>query len=345
MKAETVPYTAEAGNAQPTLPIEVARLAVFAPNWLGDAVMSLPALADVRRLLPGVGIDVVARPAVAPLFTLVPGVNETVALANGGAGSLRGRGYDAALLLPNSFQSAFVAWRAGIRGRWGYRADGRTPLLTRCVHRPAGVSQVEYYQHLVGSLGFETRPSLPSLRVPEDLAAASRASLASAGWDGRAPLVALAHGAAYGSAKRWPAESFGALARLLRDQGLAVVLVGASGDRCAAAEIAQAARSGVIDLTGRTDLPALAGVLSCARAVVTNDSGAMHVAAALARPVIAIFGPTDERETAPAGAVAPVIITHDVWCRPCMLRECPLDHRCMRGVTAASVAAAVRAAL
>jgi heptosyltransferase-2 len=169
--------------------------------------------------------------------------------------------------------------------------------------------------------------------------------LRDAGWDGRAPLVALAPGAAYGTAKRWPSERFAALAASLVADGVQSVMIGAAADRPTADEVSRAFRSpSLLTLVGRTDLPALAGVLATCRALVTNDSGAMHLAAAVGTSVTAVFGPTDERATRPLGD-AHQVVTFPVWCRPCMLRECPLDHRCMRGVDAEAVVAAARRTL
>jgi len=329
------------------------RLLVFAPNWLGDAVMALPAIADVRRGRPDLTIDVAARPAVAPLFGLVPGVGDVTVLPAGGllAGAvpreLQDRSYDAALILPNSFQAALTAWRAGIPERWGYRTDCRGPLLTRGVARPGRVHQAAYYQRLAHELGFASGPLEPRLEVPAVARRAAGDLLTAGGWDGRAPLVALAPGAAYGGAKRWPPESFAALATALAADGVSSVLVGSAADRLAGQEVAAALGAGVraIDLVGRTDLPGLAGVLAHCRGLVSNDSGAMHVGAALGVSVTAMFGPTIERETRPLGRPDPVVLTHQVWCRPCMLRECPLDHRCMRGISVEAVLAAARRSL
>jgi len=156
------------------------------------------------------------------------------------------------------------------------------------------------------------------------------------------PLVGMAPGAAYGHAKRWPplrvAEVIG---RLTQERGATCVLVGASGDRDAGREIESALPSGVraVNLIGRTDLRALIGVLSRCAAFVSNDSGAMHLAAAAGVPVTAIFGPTDERVTAPIGNHD--VLVHPVFCRPCMLRDCPIDHRCMKGITVEAVVASV----
>jgi heptosyltransferase-2 len=332
-------------------------LLIFAPNWLGDAVMSLPAIADLRRALGGAVIDVVARPSIAPLFTRVAGVNDVVAL-DGRRGSshdasltLRDRAYAAALLLTNSFQTALTAWRASIRERWGYRSDWRGPLLTHAVMPPRdGMHQVAYYQHLTRALGFASGPPEPRLEASDEDRRVGSELLVAAGWDGRTPLLALAPGAAYGGAKRWPSESFAALAAALARDGVRTVLVGGPGDARAGEDVERGTAQSplrAITLVGRTDLPALAGVLVQCRGLVTNDSGAMHFAAALGVSVTAMFGPTDERVTRPLGrdtSSEPVVLTHDVWCRPCLLRECPLTHRCMRGIDVEAVLASLQKA-
>ncbi len=327
------------------------RLVILAPNWLGDAVMALPAIADVRRAHPGATIAVAARASIAPLFAMVPGIDAHLAIA---ADPSPLAGYDVAVLLPNAFRTALMACRAGVRQRWGYATDARRVLLTRAVDRPRDpLHQVAYYQRLVAALGCANGPSAPSIVVSDDIRQAGGRRLASAGWDGATPIVALAPGAAYGSAKRWPAEYFGELASTLAQDGVQSVVVGSAADRAAAAQVASAyaaraeerrARPPLLDMTGHTDLPALAGVLVHCRTLVTNDSGAMHVAAAAGVAVTAVFGPTRDRETRPVGE-RHVVLTHDVWCRPCMLRECPLDHRCMRGLDPSAVATSARRVL
>jgi heptosyltransferase-2 len=337
------------------------RVIVFAPNWLGDAVMALPAIDDVRRHAAGASISVAARPSIAPLFALVPGIRDVVVVDRRGAGwregvqRLREGSFDAALLLPNSLQSALTAWRAGIPERWGYRAQGRAALLTRAIRPPAAREhQALYYQRLTEALGFAPGPLEPRLDAPADARRTAADLLASAGWNGRSPLVALAPGAAYGGAKRWPAESFAALAAALASDDVVSVLVGGAADAAAGTDVMgtgifvrDAPGKNIpvpINLIGRTDLPMLAGVLAQCRALVSNDSGAMHFAAAVGVPLVAIFGPTNERETRPIGRLEPMVLSHDVWCRPCMLRECPLTHRCMRGVTVETVLSATRRA-
>jgi len=323
----------------------VTRLVVFAPNWLGDAVMALPALTDVQRAEPAATVHVAARASIAPLYSLVSGIEHVVVLDGAGdAAALRAQGYDAALLLTNSFNTALLARRAGIAERWGYRADFRGPLLTRAVLRPVAVHQAEYYQHLARALGFASGPLEPQLDLPAAIREDAADLLRRAGWDGRNPLVAIAPGAAYGGAKRWPARSFAEVARDLLASGATPVLVGNAADAPAGADVITAIGAGgaALNLIGGTDLRALGGVLVQCRALLTNDSGAMHFAAALGIGVVALFGPTNERETSPLGRGRRVVLTHDVWCRPCMQRECPLTHRCMRGISAAAVYDAVR---
>jgi heptosyltransferase-2 len=339
------------------------RLVILAPNWLGDAVLALPAVADIRRAWPGSPIAVAARASIAPLFHLVCDVDEVVTLPGPGwrqqrrqrherheshrGTSLADRGFEIALLLPNSWHAALTAARARIPERWGYRADWRGGLLTRAIERPPAVHQAAYYQHLVRALGFPNGAMEPRLPVPDGARESGVALLKSTGWDGRAPLVAVAPGAAYGGAKRWPPESFASLAVTLTEDGVRTVMVGSGSDRETAAQVLRAfeasgqTRDGVLDLVGRTDLAALAGVLAACRAVVSNDSGPMHLAAAVGTPVTAIFGATNEHRTGPLG-VGHTIVAHDTWCRPCLLRECPLDHGCMRGVEVAPVLAATR---
>ena len=325
------------------------RLLTFAPNWLGDAVMALPALADVRRALPATTVDIAARLSVAPLFTMVPGVNRVLSIGRGRGTHepLREGRYDAALLLPNSFSAARLAWSAGIPERWGYRSDFRSLLLTKGVSAPSRVHQSEYYRHLVRALGFGGDTFIePRLELSAEQRAAGETLLAGDGWDGRTPLVGVAPGAAFGGAKRWPAPSFGALIDGLAQDGIRAVLIGTASDGPAAQEVLLAARAtSSLNLVGRTDLRALAGVLVHCRALVTNDSGAMHLAAALGVSVTAMFGPTRERETSPLGSARHTILTNQVWCRPCMLRECPLTHRCMTGITVDAVLGATRARL
>jgi lipopolysaccharide heptosyltransferase II len=337
----TVPHAPKAGN----------RAAIFAPNWLGDAVMALPAIADLRRALPEARMTIVARPAIAPLFGMVPGIDDVIEIdgrsdAQRALEVLKAQAFDSALLLPNSFHTALLAWRAGIPERWGYRAQCRSLLLTRAASRRRPLHQASSYQELVRDLGFPNGSTVPELNASAAIRERGRAVLSANGWDGRAPLVAVAPGAANGLAKRWMPASFAAVANSVASENAVPVLVGSAGDAEPGARLQEAldpiARARLVDVIGRTDLPALAGVLVHCRALVTNDSGGMHFAAAVGVPVVALFGPSNEEETRPIGRSRSVVLTNPVWCRPCMLEECPLDHRCMRGISPETVVAALR---
>jgi heptosyltransferase-2 len=314
---------------------------VLAPNWLGDAVMALPAVQALRDAFPAARLDIAARASIAPLFALTPLADRVLTLQRGPVdlAAIRSGAYDTAILLPNSFASAMLVWRAGIAERWGYRGDGRAWLLTKAIAPPAAVHQIDYYQHLVAACGCSPGDGIPTLTVDADLRAQAAMLLRSEGWKETTALVAMAPGAAFGTAKRWPAASFATLADRFAARGVQVVVIGSAADAPAARELiaASAAAAPPIDLTGRTDLRMLAGILAHCRRLITNDSGAMHFAAALGLDITAMFGPTRERETAPRGRGRQAALTHAVWCRPCMLRDCPLTHRCMRGITPEAV--------
>jgi len=313
--------------------------------------MALPALESLRAALPEAHIAVAAIGPIAPMFEEDTSARPDAVLTIGDrrheAATLRAGGFDAALLLPNSFRAAWDARRAGIGERWGVAANLRSVLLTRAVPRPRGkMHHSTYYRALVNGLGFEARESLPRVAVRAVTASRAAALLAHSNIDGDARIVAFAPGAAYGHAKRWPPPRVAqVIERVERERGATCVLVGAAGDRDAGREIESALPAGVrvVNLIGRTDLRQLIGVLARCAAFVSNDSGAMHLAAALGVPVTAIFGPTDERVTSPLGDHD--VLVHEVFCRPCMLRDCPIDHRCMKGITADAVFAAVSARL
>lgn len=337
--------------------MKAERIVIVAPNWLGDAVMALPAIAAVRRHFGDSHLAIAARASVAPLFTMVQGVDDTLTLPGAGgwrallawqdtANTLKNGSFDVAVLLPNSFAAALIAKRAAIPERWGFATDWRGGLLTKAVPRASGhVHHSEYYLALITALGIPAGPPFAAVWPNLDR---TRELLLEIGLDPDEPFVVFAPGAAYGQAKQWLPDRFARLAELIiNERGWSVLMVGSRADRPACADIASRLGSTgsrmnrLVDLSGKTDLPGLAGLLARARAVVSNDSGAMHLAGAVGVKVVAIFGATNEKRTSPlrAGAQAPepVIVTHEVFCRPCMLRECPIDHRCMRGISAQQI--------
>lgn len=341
----------------------VSRLVVRAPNWLGDAVLALPAMAALRRHFANAHLAIAAPAGFADVFReeIFHGdkarrPDEVIALGAKPAAmraAFAAGHFELGILFPNSFRSAWLFKQAGIRERWGYARGFRAPLLTRrCARqRTHGVQhQADFYRNLVRGFGIPVDEDVPRIRLTAATATRGRDLLQRFKVDEGRRLIVLAPGAAYGQAKQWPpARVAEVAARLIRDRDATCVMVGAGHDRDAARAVesaepfvAGALRSRLIDLTGQTSLPELMGVIARADAVVANDSGAMHLAAALGRPVVAVFGPTDERATRPIGATGQNdVLTAKVFCRPCHLRDCPIDHRCMKRVTADMVFAAV----
>jgi heptosyltransferase II len=329
------------------------KIVIGMPNWVGDAVLALPTLGTLRAAYPEAEIWVAARDWVKELFAPghsvrgvvpLPRVRDLKSLRDA-VRRIRVHKFDIAILLTNSFSSALVFRLAGVKERWGYAWDGRGFLLTRGIPVKDGwapLNQRDYYLALLAGLGLEPVSKEIDLYVSAEEKEAADSALAAAGRDPARPLVILNPGAAYGPAKRWPARQFATLARILRSRANAeIVLVGSQGDREAAAEIASAYGGTLIDFTGRTSLRELAGIISRARAFVTNDTGPMHMANALRVPVIALFGPTDPGRTGPFQPPSSVL-KKDVPCWPCLYRACPYDHRCMTGIDPEDVFAACR---
>ena len=330
------------------MPID--RLLIRAPNWMGDVVLSLGAVRDLRRNFPKARIEVLARPGVVDLYRAV----EVDAVSATGTfredvRTIRAGRYDAAALLTNSFGTALQAFLARVPERWGYATDGRGPLLTRRARVPAevrGHSEVYYYRAMLAGVGLEVTASPDAtLRCPEEWSARGAALLGDGGEGPAGPWVGITPGAAFGSAKRWMPERYSAVGDLLaRREGARVALLGTRGERPLADAVAAGMRAPARNLCGETTTAEMVGVLKNLGVLVTGDSGPMHVAAALGVPVVAVFGPTDWRETAPRGDRHRVI-REPVHCSPCKLRECPIDHRCMTRISADRVLDEARALL
>jgi heptosyltransferase-2 len=308
-------------------------------------MLSLAAVRDLRRNFPEARIEVMARAWVADLYKAVAEV-DGVRVSQGfreDVRSLRNE-FDAAVLLPNSFGSALQAFLARIPERWGYAKDGRGFLLTRKSAVPSevrGRSQVYYYRAMLEGIGLSVADSPEtSLRCPEAWHVRGGEMLGDEG-----PWVGINPGAFFGSAKRWIPSRYAAVAdELVTKNDLRVVLLGGAAERPLAEFIAGSMQAPARVLCGETSLAELVGVLSHLRLLVTNDSGPMHVASALGIPVVAIFGPTDWRETAPF-AERRRLLREPVPCAPCLLRDCPIDHRCMKLITVESVANAAESLL
>ena len=315
---------------------------VIAPNWIGDAVMSLPVLRALKAGAPDKRLAVLARRGPAAIYR-AEGSADDVLVASGllaATGAAARGGFAESWLLPNSFRAALVPWLAGIPDRIGYATDRRGSLLTRpLAPSPRTAHQLRDYDRLLESRGVEPDLDPPRLPLSAEAADVAALALARAGLPPNRPLVLLAPGAAFGWTKRWPAERFGRLGRLLLEQGLlSAAVIGPGEERLA--EEARVAAGGYLPVLG-ADLDAMgvAALAARARVVVSNDSGPMHLAAAVGTPVVAIFGPTDPGRTGPCGAPAEVL-DRFVFCSPCYLKECPYRHECMREIDVEPVLAA-----
>ena len=334
----------------PNLP----RILVISPNWIGDAVMAQPLLQRLRALHPDWPIDVLAPPAVAPVWRQMREVDEVLQtpFRHGPlqlrerwryARLLKARGYAEAYVLPNTLKYALIPWLAGIRRRVGYKGESRYGLINVMHHdevppRP----MVPFYAALANAPDAPLAPApKPALQVtPEQVATAC----AKAGLAPERPLVVFAPGAEFGSAKRWPPAHFAALAQAIVEQvpRAQVALLGSPKDRPVCDEILAAvagtpAAAAVLNIAGQTSLAEAVALIGHSDAVVSNDSGLLHVASSLDRPVVAIYGPTDPDHAPPFSTVAAALSLR-LDCSPCRQRECPLGHHdCMRKLDAGTV--------
>jgi heptosyltransferase-2 len=336
------------------------KILIRATNWIGDAIMALPALRAVRKRFPEAEIAIVGRPYVADIYRdqeicdqLIPydprGLHAGLSGRERLAAELRAQKFDMALLLQNAFDAAWLAWRARIPERIGYARDARSFLLTKAVplprHGEIPAHEKFYYLELLrraGWLDSAQDETFISLRVSEEKRRSADEFLCESGVRQGALRIAIGAGASYGSAKCWPPPRFAEVANQLQSEADAdVILFGTAAEASVSTAISAEMRRPPIDLTGKTAIADLPALLSQCHLFIGNDSGAMHVAAAVGLPVIAVFGPTDPEGTAP---VTPrcSIVQQKPYCSPCFLRSCPTDHRCMTAITANMVEAAAR---
>ncbi len=316
------------------------RILIVAPSWVGDAILSEPLVALLREPLEAAIVDVLAPPWCAPVYARMRGVRGIIENPIGHgtldlsrqraiAAQLRANAYTRAFVLPNSFKSALIPWLAGIPKRTGYTGEARRILLTdpRRLDRRAMPRLVDRFVALAAQRD-ERPPLAPSpLLVPNPANAAD--AMRALGLNLRRPVAIFCPGAEFGPAKRWPAEHFITLARRLLDSGYAVWLIGSPNDQDAAEPIAAAVPE-VRNVCGRTDLGTAIDLLAQASVVVSNDSGLMHAAAAVARPLVALFGSSSPEFTPPLSPLAQ-IARIEIECSPCFKRVCPLGHfKCMR---------------
>jgi heptosyltransferase-2 len=334
-------------------PPHPSRILIVAPSWIGDTLMAQPLFMGLKARHPGCSIDALAPAWVVPVLERMAQIRRVIAnpFAHGELNlaarralgrRLRDEGYDLALVLPNSWKSALVPFFAGIPRRVGYRGEMRYGLLNdlRRLDEAAVPRLVDRYALLAEPPGAHPSASLPLPRL-EQRPGSRVATLAALRLAVRPAPVVFCPGAEYGPAKRWPAAHFAALARRLARDGHPVWLVGSAKDAAVGAEIAAAAGGACRNLCGATSLDQAIDLLTAARLVVSNDSGLMHVAAALDRPLVALYGSSSPDYTPPLSPRA-VVLRTGIECSPCFERTCPLGHfRCLNDLTADLVYARV----
>ena len=326
---------------------KIHRILIRTTNWVGDLVMTTPAIEAVRMNFPESSLTVLARPWVAPLLENLPAVNQVLPLETGNgyfsraveiiktARLLRKMKFDLAIIFQNAFEAALLSYLGGVRFRIGYNTDGRGFLLSHSVIRNEEilrVHQVEYYLSLLKAMGWEAESRDPRLFVAEKDRKAIHSLLSSKGIGQDHLLLGLSPGAVYGPAKRWPAERFAAVGDWAADRwGAKIVVMGSQGEMGICEAVGHSMKHDPVNLCGRTRLGEAMALIERCQFFVTNDSGLMHIGAALNVPMVALFGSTDPVATGPRSEMAR-IVQKPVECAPCLKPECPTDYRCMLGV-------------
>jgi len=316
---------------------EFKKIIIRGTNWLGDSVISIPAVGAVRQLFPSASLSMVAPANLASLWENERSIDHVIPVGRPTTlweklriiRLLRSDRYDLGILFPNSFESALWFILAGVRKRLGYATCGRGLLINWKVD-PAGHGghQVHHYLNLVRALGTIHAEPRPSINIPDRLRQWARDALQKKGFTKSDLLVGINPGSVYGPAKCWPPEKFAALIRLVRERrGVPVIIVGGERERALADSLCHGTGRDVFSMAGETTVMQLAALMERCAVVVSNDTGPMHLACAVGTPVVAIIGPTDPRATGPLGPH--LIVRSAVECSPCFKRRCPTDHRCM----------------
>jgi heptosyltransferase-2 len=337
--------------------MQFRNILVRATNWVGDAVMSIPALQSLREQFPDARISILARPWVAELYGREPFCDELIPFEapRGWRGiadklrisaELRARNFDCSVLLQNAFEAAALVRMAGIPVRIGYARDGRGWLLTHpiAVPRPDETPRHQrfYYLELLKRAKLiDSYTSHPPIRLAGARAVAQQGRVRFHHASIPGPVIGISPGAAYGGAKRWLPERFAeAGTRIARERNATIAIFGAREDLSVCDLVQQYVETmghSCVNFAGVTSLSEFIELVAACDAFLTNDSGPMHIASALGVPTVAIFGATDDVATGPTGSLSRVV-REPVDCSPCLLRECPIDHRCMTRVTAERVA-------
>jgi heptosyltransferase-2 len=335
-------------------PEKIGKIVVRGTNWVGDAVMGVPALRELRKLFPKAKVTLVVRPWAEGLFQENDFVDDLLIYERHGAGSTlaqiaewRRRQFDLAILFQNAFEAALISFLARIPNRIGYATDGRRLLLTHALPVPDwrdSRHEVFYYLNIISEIArlaeipvdFGKNEPNATIEISDSRRVQARQDLKNVLPRGGL-LVALCPGSINSRAKRWPAERYAELGdRLVKEYGANVVIIGSKEECEVSAEVMRQMKNDAIDLTGKTSLDRAVGILSLVDLLVTNDTGSAHIASALGRPTLVIFGPTNPLTTRPYAKTAE-ILRHPPDCAPCMLRDCPIDHRCMTAISVEEV--------
>ncbi|HEU5460496.1 MAG TPA: lipopolysaccharide heptosyltransferase II [Pyrinomonadaceae bacterium] len=327
----------------------IKRVVVRGTNWVGDSVMTVPALRALRRVLPDANITLAIRPGARGIFSEADFIDDVLVYNRKGPLSVipqirewKRRRFDLAVLFQNAFEAALIPFLAGVPVRLGYATESRQALLTHPLALPDWRSarhEVFYYLYVITALEqmlfgtssiCEADPDA-SIEISESRKVEATGLLHAHGVR-EGELVAICPGSINSRAKRWPAEAYAALADRLIDSNRQVLLIGSKDEADVSQDVTSRMRNRPVVLTGKTSLDQITAVLSTVDLVVTNDTGPAHIGAALGRPTIVIFGPTNPLTTRPFSPAAE-ILRHPPDCAPCMLRDCPIDHRCMTAIT------------
>ena len=332
---------------------DIRKILVRSTNWIGDAVMTTPALGAIRAAFPSSEIVLAASPVISELMSPHPYCDRVIVYDKAGAHRglrglwgfcrlLAGERFDLAVLFQNAIEAAIMAKLASIKMRAGYNTDARGILLThgiRVTKEARRLHHTQYYLNMLANLGIPAAGQKLRLQCTDEEKRWAQSMLGPGKW------VAINPGAAYGSAKRWYPERFGQVADALAfELGYGSVLVGGRGEAGIGSEIESRMRSKPVNLIGVTSVRQLTSILASVDLVITNDSGPMHVAAAFDRPIVALFGPTDHSTTFPLCSRF-LLVRKETECAPCLKRQCPTDHRCMAGISVKDVLDAAKTLL
>jgi heptosyltransferase-2 len=326
----------------------IDKILIRGTNWIGDAILTLPAIASIRATYPQAHLTVLVKPWVADIYRLFSDIDELIIYENKYdnvlgvlrlAQVLRKKKFAAAILLQNAIEAAIMSLAAGINIRAGYDSDGRGILLTHRVYRTREIRQVhqiDYYLEMVKALGCVPVDKEMHLETKINRLDA-QSVLQKYIPDLQNEIIGIAPGATYGPAKRWFPERFAAVAdKIAETFGCRIILLGGKSDHHTAEEVRRLARTGLLNLAGKTNLKEAVYLISRCRLFISNDSGLMHIAGALNIPTIAIFGSTNPQTTSPPGKQS-IVVRQEVSCSPCLQETCPTDFRCMELVSVEAV--------